>query len=75
MSKLSIRGVLAATIVVVGMTSVGLAQAYNNDSREERGDLPRRLPPEHAPEIDSASATTALALLAGGLLIIRGRRR
>jgi hypothetical protein len=74
MSKLSIRSVLAATFIVVGMTSVGLAQAYSDGDREDRRDRGDRREP-HAPEIDAASATTALALLAGGLLIIRGRRR
>jgi hypothetical protein len=28
-----------------------------------------------APEIDASSAVAALALLAGGLLVLRGRRR
>jgi hypothetical protein len=32
------------------------------------------LPPE-APEIDPGSVTSALALLAGAMMIIRGRRR
>jgi len=31
--------------------------------------------PRVAPEIDPASATAALALLAGGVMMIRGRRR
>jgi hypothetical protein len=31
--------------------------------------------PASAPEIDPRSATTALGLLAGGLLMVRGRRR
>jgi len=30
--------------------------------------------PRSAPEIDPASASAALAMLAGGILVIRGRR-
>lgn len=32
-------------------------------------------PPAAAPEIDPAMATSALTLLAGGLAVLRGRRR
>jgi hypothetical protein len=31
--------------------------------------------PTAAPEIDGASATTAIALLSGGLLVLRSRRK
>ena len=31
--------------------------------------------PVAAPEIDGASATTAIALLSGGLLVLRARRK
>jgi MYXO-CTERM domain-containing protein len=55
--------------VTVGMTGIGLAQNNNYQSNS------RPKPIKHAPEIDSASATAALALLAGGVLVVRARRR
>lgn len=71
MKSLSLQTLLAAAIVLFAMTGVGLAQPG--------GDRPCETPEcsswRHAPEIDPASATTAFALLAGGLLIIRGRKR
>jgi MYXO-CTERM domain-containing protein len=70
MRNLSFRP-LAAIILVVGMTGVCLAQGSNQTSPSSANWNPWH----HAPEIDPASATTALALLAAGLLVIRGRRR
>jgi hypothetical protein len=73
MSKLSLRGLLTVALLAVGMTGVCLAQGNNSsDLSNQDTNWHRRL---HAPEIDPASASGALALLAGGLLIIRGRRR
>jgi hypothetical protein len=43
----------------------------DNDHHNDNGPSSRRA----VPEIDPATATTALSLLAGGLLVIRGRRR
>jgi hypothetical protein len=69
---------LAVGIVVIGMSSVALAQGGNqggNNDKQNGGTRPRPSTPNVAPEIDARSAVTALALLAGGLLMVRGRRR
>jgi hypothetical protein len=65
---LSIRGLLSAAFLLVGMANVCLAQTVNVNIQQ-----PTRT--KHAPEIDLAAGATALALLAGGILVIRGRRR
>jgi hypothetical protein len=44
---------------------------HDNDHHEDNGPNSSSA----VPEIDPAAATTALSLLAGGLLVIRGRRR
>jgi hypothetical protein len=44
---------------------------HDNDHHDNNGPNSSRA----VPEIDPATATTALSLLAGGLLVIRGRRR
>jgi len=72
LSSLPIRTLLAATLVMIGMTGVCFAQTIQPFGGSFG---PRPVPIKHAPEIDPASATTAFALLAGVLLVIRGRRR
>ena len=64
----SLSRLAVATVILIGMSSVGFAQKNSGNGNNGNGK-------KHAPEIDPASATTALALLTGGLLIIRGRRR
>jgi hypothetical protein len=56
------RSLFVAVVLVIGLSSTGRA--------DEDG-----TPPRHAPEIDAGSATAALAMLAGGVLMIRARRR
>jgi hypothetical protein len=63
---MSIKSLLFAAVFLFGVTGVCLAQSSPS---------PWTPAPRHAPEIDPASASAALALLAGGMLVIRGRRR
>ena len=59
--------------LAVGMCAVGHAQDGDDNSRHERwtdDDGPRAVP-----EIDPASASAALAMLAGGVFVIRGRKQ
>jgi hypothetical protein len=69
---------LATTILLIGMTGVCFAQTGKGNGLGGGWSwwpTPKPTPVNHAPEIDPASATTALALLAAGLFVIRGRRR
>jgi hypothetical protein len=70
-----LKSALAAS-AMLAMAGIGLAQAQNNGNGQNgngqngngnHGTLA-------APEIDPASAISALTLLAGGLAVIRGRR-
>jgi hypothetical protein len=77
------KSAIAASIILA-MTGVGLAQAQNsasygqgdNQNNNNQGDNGKSGHQDRiaAPEIDPASAITALTLLAGGLAVIRGRR-
>ena len=74
------RRFLAVAVIVLGMTSVALAQGQQGQNDPNNGKLDGRSKlhgnqPAAAPEIDPRSATTALALLASGLLMVRGRHR
>jgi hypothetical protein len=60
---LFLRSWLATAVLLFGISGVCFAQG------------PPRPTTRAVPEIDPATATTALALLAGGTLVIRGRRR
>ena len=67
-------------ILVVGLASVGHSKDRDNEHAKRKGHphgQQDRQPGQasHAPEIDLSSGANALALLAGGLLVIRGRRR
>jgi hypothetical protein len=78
LSSLPIRTLLATTIVLIGMTNICFAQTQRGNGWGGGWPWwpePTPTPVHRAPEIDPASATTALALLAGSLLVIRGRRR
>jgi hypothetical protein len=66
-----VRSVFVATAFVLGAASVGHAGSSLD------GFYPWHPPthPRQAPEIDPASATAGLAMLAGGVMVVRGRRR
>jgi hypothetical protein len=78
-------GLFVAATVVIGMSTVGYAQQGGPAPPTravpvvpDPGGFRRVSPPTfiaHAPEIDPATATAALAMLAGGILMIRARRR
>jgi hypothetical protein len=63
MSKLI--GILISLLAVAGV-----ARAGDNGDRDGK-----RHHPVAAPEIDPAAAGSALTLLAGGLAVVRGRRK
>jgi len=72
---------LGTGVLVVALAGVAVAQDQPGRGRGRgRGhhDKPTTTSvgdPVQAPEIDVASGINALALLAGGLIVIRGRRR
>ena len=59
-----------ATIAAVVISAAGAAQAKDKDKDKDK----EKHTLTAAPEIDPASAISALTLLAGGLAIYRGRR-
>lgn len=58
------------------LSLAAVTTAYAGDNKGWSFDFHRYTPghPSAAPEIDPASAGSALTLLAGGLAVIRGRR-
>jgi hypothetical protein len=62
------------------MSTVGHAEAWGNYDWWHKREPPHPGSggdtggPRPAPEIDPSSASAALAMLAGGILVIRGRR-
>jgi hypothetical protein len=71
MSKLI--GILIWSLAAAGFAQAGIAKA---DSDHDKGDRDRhRHHTVAAPEIDPAAAGSALTLLAGGLAVLRGRRK
>ena len=70
-------------LALVLMTITGVAAAHDSDARGTCEHVfwfewckPDPKPtPVTAPEIDPASATAGLTLLAGGLAVLRGRRK
>lgn len=64
-----LKSALAAS-ALLAMGCVGFAQAGQIDSNRDHEKHDRIA----APEIDPASAISALTLLCGGLAVIRGRR-
>lgn len=50
-------------------------QGGNNQGGNDQGNNNSKKHHTDAPEIDPASAISALTLLAGGLAVVRGRRR
>jgi LPXTG-motif cell wall-anchored protein len=69
------------SLAIVLMTMAGVASAAGSSDRCSNWVLfnfcfPSRSPsPVKAPEIDPASAMAGLTMLAGGLAVLRGRRR
>ena len=63
---------LAAGVLIIGMASVGSAQNNGNNAEGWSNWRGRR---HFAPELNPAGGATALALLSGVVLVIRGRRR
>ena len=67
-------------LLILSLGAVASAQAMSlvpGNHHEHDRDPPRTSPasdPAAAPEIDPASAMSAFTLLAGGLVLIRGRR-
>lgn len=59
--KLTVPTVVAMPLLIFGTTAALWASAFPH--------------PPSAPEIDSASSMAALALIAGAVLVIRGRRK
>ena len=69
MQQSLLRNLFIATVFVIGVSAVGHAQYPLSR-------FPRMYPrPRAVPEIDPASATAALAMLAGGMIVIRARKR
>ena len=60
----------AVCALVMGIASVSDAQNANGGDAGGEGAWRR-----HAPELSPATGVTALALLSGAILVIRGRRR
>jgi hypothetical protein len=66
-------GILIWSLAAAGFAQAGLAKA---DSQNDKGDRDHhRHHTVAAPEIDPAAAGGALTLLAGGLAVVRGRRK
>jgi hypothetical protein len=65
-------------ILIWSLAAAGFAQAGSEkaDSQADKGDRDHhRHHTVAAPEIDPAAAGSALTLLAGGLAVLRGRRK
>jgi hypothetical protein len=67
-------GILIWSLATAGFAQAGSAQADSNDDKGDR-DHHRHHHTVAAPEIDPAAAGSALTLLAGGLAVLRGRRK
>ena len=65
----SIRNILMAAVLVLAAASVGHAEGNQNQGNGNNGNRTRS-----APEIDPTSAVAALAMLSGGIFVIRARR-
>jgi hypothetical protein len=82
MRKSLITGLILMGLAGTAMVSTSIAQTPPPGLNPPPPPPPVGLnpppPPAHpqaAPEIDAASAAAALALLAGGLIVLRGRKR
>lgn len=64
--------ILAAAAIVLLVSGSALANGWDNDSRDK--DKNKKTHSVAAPEMDSASGAAALALLAGGLIVLYGRK-
>jgi hypothetical protein len=65
---------LALLILSFGAVASAQAMSFVRPPHDHAGRTPAESPPVAAPEIDPASAMSAFTLLAGGLVLIRGRR-
>ena len=71
-----LRQAVIVMALVIGLASVGRAQNQDGNGGNggsQGGNNQGQL--SQAPEIDPSVATAGLALLAGGLLVLRGKRR
>ena len=74
MKKLVGRAILLSLLGTGSSIGIALADnAYAGFENNGKGKAKGR--DKHAPEIDTGTAVSAAALLCGGVLIIRGRRR
>jgi hypothetical protein len=74
MRKILIAGLTLMSLAGTAMVSTSFAQAPLGIGPPPPPSFGPP-PPTAAPEIDPASAGAALTLLAGGLLVLRGRKR
>ncbi len=68
--------VLVLSLGVAAAANAGSSRPHSTYSHESQGatNAAPAATPASAPEIDPASAVSAFTLLAGGLVMIRGRR-
>ncbi|MDE2306642.1 MAG: hypothetical protein KGL34_13860 [Gammaproteobacteria bacterium] len=70
------KKIALAGVVAFGMAAAGLASAHaprGDQDRDDQSDGHRHRQHIAAPEMDPVFAAGALALLAGGIVVIRGR--
>jgi LPXTG-motif cell wall-anchored protein len=63
------------TALIISLGSIGVANADCGLLSDLLGNCSPSSGPVQAPEIDPASALSGLTLLAGGLVVLRGRKR
>jgi hypothetical protein len=68
------------SVVLLSLATTGLAMANDGDDHRDDHRYDHRWhkngdPPMTTPEIDPSQGTAALALLAGAVAIVRGRRK
>jgi hypothetical protein len=68
--------ILAAAAIALLVSGSALANGWDNDGwdKGKDKDKDKKTHTAAAPEIDSASGAAALALLAGGLIVLYGRK-
>lgn len=64
--------IIAAAAIALLVSGSALANGWDNDHWDHG--KPKKTHTVAAPEIDSASGAAALALLAGGLMVLYGRK-
>jgi hypothetical protein len=76
--RISIFRMLSIGVLVFGLAGAAAAQGRGNGNGNNgngNNGNGNGNQPASVPEIDAASAVQAIALLSGGLLVVRGRRR